>query len=174
MADSDEVDPCPSRGVASDEREITVTSPRVRAWSRGECGTEWAFTVGNPAQRYLDHLTACVDSRRHARRCGRSSLWLITRRCSPGSGCGVGCSRWPGARPSGPSLPEVPDRPLVERGPRLGSRRPVGPGPPETPAGYRSNPRVPGSQPVPPPAPDAHNAKYADLARRVAKDERSA
>lgn len=45
VAGSDEVDPCPSRGVASGEREITGAAPRVRAWSRGECGTEWAFTV---------------------------------------------------------------------------------------------------------------------------------
>jgi hypothetical protein len=41
-------------------QQITSTSPKVRAWSCGECGTDWAISVVN-LRSHVDQLTAAVE-----------------------------------------------------------------------------------------------------------------
>jgi hypothetical protein len=43
---------------------ITQTSPKVRSWGCGDCGTDWALTVVNPHLRpWLDQLAVDVLAR---------------------------------------------------------------------------------------------------------------
>lgn len=53
----DSSDPCPHCGGLRGVRDITTTSPKVRAWSCSECGTCWATGVVNS---HLDHLRGSV------------------------------------------------------------------------------------------------------------------
>jgi hypothetical protein len=57
-----ELDPCPCSSGVSGVQRVIGAPVRVRgAWSWGECGTQWAFTVVNPRpQSFLDRLTATV------------------------------------------------------------------------------------------------------------------
>jgi ribosomal protein L37AE/L43A len=60
VADTSDIDPCPYCGDTSGVQKIANTPPKVRAWSCGECGTDWAITVVNPYP-YLDRLIAAVE-----------------------------------------------------------------------------------------------------------------
>ena len=130
-------------------------------------------TVANPAQRYLDHLTACVELA--AARAALREIITLADQAPMLTGQQLRCrllalpecaALRPSAAPRSPIgrwLSEAPDSAPG------GRSAPV----PRRPGWLPVEPRVPGSQPVLPPAPDAHHARYADLARRVARDERS-
>ncbi|MBV9160116.1 MAG: hypothetical protein JO281_00870 [Pseudonocardiales bacterium] len=55
-----ELGPCPSCGGTSGVRQVTGTSPSVRAWSCAARRTDWAIAVVN-LRPFLDHLTATVE-----------------------------------------------------------------------------------------------------------------
>jgi hypothetical protein len=61
VTDTAELDPCSYCGTTAGVRQVTDTPPKVQGWSCEACGTEWAITVVNPVQRYLDHLAAAVE-----------------------------------------------------------------------------------------------------------------
>lgn len=99
------VDPCPCCGGTSGVKVITGTNPRP--------------------QLFLDRLTATVVLRQvialeeQAPGLSDDQLWVrLAGLARVARGAAVTVSR---------GTDETPDRPLVERCPRLGSRRPVGP-----------------------------------------------
>lgn len=59
-------DACPRCEATTGVRQITGTSPKVRAWSCTACGLDWAISVVNPHLR-AGYLAAAAEEIRRLR-----------------------------------------------------------------------------------------------------------